>query len=279
MQNCVTEHIVNQKARSQDVDIITSCLLALLGTGFTYAMTSLGAATVFVFRGKQSQKMQSIFLGFASGVMMAASVWSLLIPAIEQAEGISKLPWIPVAGGFLIGGIFFYVLDVTLPHLNPDHNQSDNFKGIKKLFTAITLHNIPEGMAVGLSFALAVQEKSNSTILAAVTLAVGIGVQNFPEGAAVSLPLHQEGISKKRAFLWGSLSGIVEPIGGVVTVLLAGTIQYLLPWLLAFAAGAMIYVVVDELIPDARKDKKSNVGTIGAMAGFLIMMTLDVALG
>ncbi len=261
------------------VNIIIACAYALLGTGFTLAMTSCGAATVFFVKGKQSNKMQSLFLGFASGVMLAASVWSLLLPALEQAESFFSVPWIPVAGGFVIGGIFFYVLDVTLPHLNADHNRSESLKGTTKLFTAITLHNIPEGMAVGLSFALAVQAKSNNAMLAATALAMGIGVQNFPEGAAVALPLHQEGMRKRKAFLYGSLSGIVEPIGGGITVLLAGTIQYLLPCLLAFAAGAMIYVVVDELIPDARKDKKSNIGTIGTITGFLLMMILDVALG
>lgn len=261
------------------MNVLVSCLLALAGTGFTYFMTSMGAATVFIFRERQSDKMQSISLGFAAGVMMAASVWSLILPALEQAEGLNIIPWVPVAGGFVIGGVFFYILDVTLPHVNADHNQSSNMKGTTKLLTAITLHNIPEGMAVGLSFALAVQGEASNSMVAAIALAIGIGVQNFPEGAAVSLPLYQEGMAKRKAFWYGSLSGIVEPIGGIITVLLAGTVRYLLPWLLAFAAGAMIYVVVDELIPDARKERKSNAGTMGAMVGFLVMMMLDVILG
>ena len=265
--------------RSTTVYIWYSCLLALAGTGFTYAMTTLGAATVFLLTTMKSEKTQHLFLGFASGVMMAASVWSLLLPAIEQAEKLGILTWIPTAGGFLLGGVFFYVLDITFPHLNADHNRPKSLKGTTKLLAAITLHNIPEGMAVGLALALATESGNQSELLAAIALAVGIGVQNFPEGAAISFPLYQEGMTKKKAFWYGSLSGIVEPIGGVITVLLAGAIKGLMPWLLSFAAGAMIYVVVDELIPDAQKDRSTNIGTMGVMAGFLIMMVLDVALG
>lgn len=262
------------------MNILYPCFLALLGTGFTYAMTTLGSAAVFLVKGGGSKKTQQLFLGFASGVMMAASVWSLILPALEQAEGLNMIPWIPTACGFLIGGIFFYVLDVTLPHLNAAHNRPSSLKGTTKLLTAITLHNIPEGMAVGLAFALAVQgQVSGVSMAAAIALAMGIGIQNFPEGAAVALPLCQEGMPRRKAFWYGSLSGIVEPIGGVLTVLVAGTVQVLMPWLLSFAAGAMIYVIVDELIPDAHRNGSSNMGTLGAMAGFLVMMVLDVALG
>lgn len=260
--------------------LLYPCLLALLGTGFTYAMTTLGASAVFLVKGGGSQKTQQLFLGFASGVMMAASVWSLILPALEQAEEMQMIPWVPAALGFLIGGIFFYILDITMPHLNAAHNQPHSLKGTTKLLTAITLHNIPEGMAVGLAFALAVQgEVSGAGMAAAIALAVGIGIQNFPEGAAVALPLCQEGMPKRKAFWYGSLSGIVEPIGGVLTVLIAATVRVLMPWLLSFAAGAMIYVIVDELIPDAHGSGASNMGTLGAMLGFLIMMVLDVALG
>ncbi len=261
------------------MSILAACAYTLLGTGFTFLMTSFGAGTVFFVRKKQSIKLQNLFQGFASGVMLAASVWSLLLPALEQAEGINKIPWIPVTGGFLLGGIFFYVMDMFVYHLMKNQYQSVGVKSIAKLFTAITLHNIPEGMAVGLSFALAVQDPLNYSMVAAIALAIGIGVQNFPEGAAVSLPLYQDGIRKRKAFLYGSLSGVVEPIGGLLTVFLVGAVRYLLPWLLSFAAGAMIYVVVDELLPNTREEKRSNLGTIGAMAGFLVMMTLDVAIG
>ena len=260
------------------MNIIVACVYALLGTFFTFAMTSFGAATVFLVKDKKSEKMQVLFLGFASGVMLAASVWSLLLPALEQAEDFVSIPWFPVTGGFLLGSVFFYALDTVLIQLDEYYNGTD-LKGIGKLFTAITLHNIPEGMAVGLSFALAVKDSSNNTMISAIVLATAIGVQNFPEGAAVSLPLHQGGMGKRKSFLYGSLSGFVEPLGGVLTVFLIGSIQYLLPWLLSFAAGAMIYVVVDELIPAAQKNVQTNLGTIGTMIGFLVMMTLDVAIG
>lgn len=260
------------------MNIIAACVYTLLGTGFTLVMTSCGAGTVFLVKENQSARMQRLFLGFASGIMLAASVWSLLLPALDQAEKLFSISWIPVAGGFLLGGLFFSSMDVLLSHLVKKHNEPMNKGSIGKLFTAITLHNIPEGMAIGLSFTLAVQDPVNYPIVAALTLAVGIGVQNFPEGAAVSLPLYQEGMKKRKAFLYGSLSGMVEPLGGVVTVFLVRTVQYLLPWLLSFAAGAMIYVVVDELIPNATKNNKSNICTIGAMIGFLLMMILDVTI-
>lgn len=225
-----------------------------------------------------------IFLGFAAGVMIAASVWSLLIPAIEEAELQGKIGWIPAASGFVLGGLFLLLLDTLLPHLHPGSSAPEGMasplKRTTMLIFAVTLHNIPEGMAVGLSFALAAQHGNDPGMFAsAMALAIGIGIQNFPEGAAVSLPLRQEGVGVTKSFLYGSLSGAVEPVFGVLTVLAAGMIAPLMPLLLSFAAGAMIYVVVEELIPEAHLGEHSHPGTIGVMAGFLIMMVLDVALG
>lgn len=257
--------------------IIYPCLLALAGTLFTYAMTTAGAATVFLVRKSHSQKSEALLLGFAAGVMLAASIWSLLLPALDRAQAQPGPSWLPVSCGFLFGCLFFYGLDVILLRLKTKSGQE--WSSGHKLMTAITLHNVPEGMAVGLSFAMAASGKAGASIAAAVTLAIGIGVQNFPEGAAVALPFTQSGISKRKAFWYGSLSGLVEPIGGVLTVLVAGIAEALMPWLLAFAAGAMIYVTVDELIPGAHQETLSSVGTFGAMAGFLLMMILDIALG
>lgn len=259
-------------------------LWAAAGTGFTFLMTSLGAAVVFFFKKQSSEMIQRIFLGFAAGVMIAASVWSLLIPAIEEAEADGMVGWIPAAGGFILGVAFLMLLDYLLPHLHPGAKDPEGMPSHMKRTTlmvfAVTLHNIPEGMAVGLSFALAAQHGGDSALYtAAMALAIGIGIQNFPEGAAISLPLRQEGMGRFRSFLSGSLSGFVEPVFGVLTVLIAGSIDPLMPWLLAFAAGAMIYVVVEELIPEAHLGEHSNLGTLGVMAGFLVMMVLDVALG
>ncbi|HBE86731.1 MAG TPA: ZIP family metal transporter [Lachnoclostridium sp.] len=269
--------------------MMTPVLWAAGGTGFTFLMTTLGASVVFFFRKDVNQSVQRIFLGFAAGVMIAASVWSLLIPAIEEAEASGTAGWIPAAGGFVLGVLFLILLDTLLPHLHPDLNNdktneaegiSSTWKRTTLLVMAVTLHNIPEGMAVGLAFALAAQHGSDPALYtAAMALAIGIGIQNFPEGAAISLPLRQEGLSTGKAFLRGSMSGIVEPVFGILTVLVAGSIQPLMPWLLSFAAGAMMYVVVEELIPEAHLGEHSNVGTLGVMVGFLIMMILDVALG
>ena len=261
-----------------------SLLWAAGGTGFTFLMTSLGAAVVFFFKKQATAKAQRIFLGFAAGVMIAASVWSLLIPAIEEAEAAGMIGWIPAAGGFIVGVAFLMGLDGLLPHLHPGSKQPEGVKSHMKrtslLVFAVTLHNIPEGMAVGLSFALAAQHGNDPALYAAaMALAIGIGIQNFPEGAAIALPLRQEGMSRTKAFLCGAASGVVEPIFGILTVLIAGTIAPLMPWLLSFAAGAMIYVVVEELIPEAHLGEHSNLGTLGVMAGFLVMMILDVALG
>ena len=261
----------------------TAVLWAAAGTGFTFLMTTLGAGLVFFFRKQFSAGLQRVFLGFAAGVMIAAAVWSLLIPAIDQAAAAGLLGWVPAAGGFLLGVGFLIAMDSLLPHLHIGAKQPEGlsapWKRTTLLFTAVTLHNIPEGMAVGLSFALAAQGGQAAGYTAAMALALGIGIQNFPEGAAISLPLRQEGKSVGRAFWMGSLSGVVEPIFGVLTVLIAGSIQPLMPWLLSFAAGAMIYVVVEELIPEAHLGEHSHVGTLGVIFGFVVMMILDVALG
>ena len=261
----------------------TAVLWAAAGTGFTFLMTTLGAGLVFFFRKQFSAGLQRVFLGFAAGVMIAAAVWSLLIPANDQAEAAGLLGWVPAAGGFLLGVGFLIAMDSLLPHLHIGAKQPEGlsapWKRTTLLFTAVTLHNIPEGMAVGLSFALAAQGGQAAGYTAAMALALGIGIQNFPEGAAISLPLRQEGKSVGRAFWMGSLSGVVEPIFGVLTVLIAGSIQPLMPWLLSFAAGAMIYVVVEELIPEAHLGEHSHVGTLGVIFGFVVMMILDVALG
>lgn len=262
--------------------IIKTCI----GTGFVFFMTAAGAAMVFLFK-KRSSQSQTMFLGFAAGVMIAASVWSLLIPALEAGEESmgGALGWIPAAGGFIIGILFMLLLDNLLPHLHPEENQVEglpsNFKRSTLLMFAVTLHNIPEGMAVGLSYAVAAQHIGGETAgnyAGAFALAIGMGLQNFPEGAAVSLPLYKEGLSKRKAFTWGALSGIVEPIFGIGVVLISAWILPLMPWLLAFAAGAMMYVVVEELIPESQAEPHSNIPTLGFTAGFILMMILDSAL-
>ena len=246
--------------------------------------TALGAACVFFMKKALSDAVQRSLTGFAAGVMVAASVWSLLIPAIEQSAGMGKLSFLPAFLGFWLGIQFLLALDHIIPHLHANSAQAEGPKSRLQRTTmmvlAVTLHNIPEGMAVGLSFALAAQHAGEGAALSgALALALGIGIQNFPEGAAISLPLRQEGLSAGRAFLYGSASGVVEPVFGILVVLVAGTIQPLMPWLLSFAAGAMMYVVVEELIPEAHLGEHSNTGTLGVMAGFLLMMVLDVALG
>ena len=246
-------------------------------------MTALGSATVFLFRSRVNRQLHQLLLGFAAGVMIAASMWSLLIPAIEAAEEAGLPGWFPAAGGSVLGVLFLVTMNTLLPHLTPAFLQAPRDGSGRRstlLVLAIALHNIPEGMAVGISFALAA--RSDPTLLpAAMALALGIGIQNFPEGAAISLPLRQAGMSRKKSFLIGAASGAVEPIAALFTVLAAGTVEPLMPWLLSFAAGAMLYVVVEELIPEAnlRHDHESRGGTCGVMAGFLIMMILDVALG
>lgn len=262
----------------------TALTWAAAGTGFTFGMTCLGAATVFFFRKRSSEHIQRVFLGFAAGVMIAASVWSLLIPAIEEAEAAGQTGWVPAAGGLCLGVAFLLALDKLLPHLHPEAHKVEglpsSWKRTTLLVLAVTLHNIPEGMAVGLSFALASQHANEPGMFAAaVALALGIGIQNFPEGAAISLPLRQEGLDVWKSFFYGSLSGLVELVFGVLVVLVAGGVRPLMPWMLSFAAGAMLYVVVDELIPEAHLGQHSDFGTLGVIGGFLAMMILDVALG
>ena len=259
-------------------------LWAAVGTGFTFLMTAMGASLVFFFRRDLDGATQRVFLGFAAGVMIAASVWSLLIPAIEEAEAAGGSGLLPAAGGFVLGVLFLLLMDRVMPHLHlgEDHPEgmSSSLHRTTLLVLAMTLHNIPEGMAVGLTFALAAQhEESRAALSAAMALAVGMGIQNFPEGAAVSLPLRKEGMSRWKAFGMGSFSGVVELVFGVLVVLAAGTIRPLMPWLLSFAAGSMMYVVVEELIPEAHLGEHSHPGTLGTLFGFLVMMILDVALG
>lgn len=244
--------------------------------------TSLGAAAVFLMKNKVSPKIEKTLLGFASGVMIAASIWSLLIPSMEMAEEQGKLAWLPALIGFFAGVLFLLAIDSIVPHL---HLNADKPEGVKSRFSkismmlfAVTIHNIPEGMAVGVAYAGAASGNSGMTVAGAFALSIGIAIQNFPEGAIISLPLKGEGISKGKAFLLGILSGVVEPIGGLITILLASRIVALLPYMLSFAAGAMFYVVVEELIPEAHSGDHSNLGTIGAALGFALMMVLDVAL-
>ena len=252
------------------------------GTGFIFLMTCLGSAMVFFFHKQTSRTIQTLFLGFAAGIMISASVFGLLVPAIEEA-GDNGLGWIPAAGGFILGVLFLLGLDRLIPHLHPSTNTqegvSSSMKRTTLLVSAVTLHNIPEGMAVGLSFALAAQHREDALYASAIALALGVGIQNFPEGAAISLPLRQEGMKTGRAFLLGCLSGVTEPVCGLLMVFIAVFIAPVMPWLLAFAAGAMLYVVVEELIPEAHLGEHSNLGTLAVMAGFVVMMILDVALG
>ena len=253
--------------------MLQSLRWAALGTGFTFGMTTLGAALVFFLAGEPHPRFQRALLGFAAGVMTAASVGSLLLPAIDQASQGALPGWVPAAGGMLTGVAFLAALDALLPRLRRGRQaMTASWRQTTLLMTAITLHNVPEGMAVGLAFALAAQ---GDGFAGAVALAMGIGIQNFPEGAAVALPLRQEGWSRPRAFAGGMLSGAVEPLFGVLVVLAAAGVAPLMPWLLSFAAGAMLYVVVEELVPQAH----SRAGTCGFVVGFLIMMVLDVALG
>jgi len=237
---------------------------------------------VFFFTKTKPERYQRIFLGFAAGVMIAAAVWSLLLPAIEEAKEQSLIIWIPVTVGFILGAIFLLSLDFIIPHLHSEIEMREGLISTSKrstlLILAVTLHNIPEGMAVGLTFALAAQHQTTALYSAATALAIGIGIQNFPEGAAISLPLKQEGNKASRAFLLSCLTGAVEPIFGLIAVLVAQYIAPVMPWLLSFAAGAMIYVVVEELIPEAHLGEHSHAGTLGVMGGFLLMMVLDIAL-
>lgn len=253
-----------------------------VGLAIPFAGTVLGAAMVFFLKKEMKPFLQKALLGFASGVMIAASVWSLLIPAIDMARENGDIPWIPAVVGFLLGIGFLLLLDTIIPHL---HINSDSPEGAKTrlgkstmLVLAVTLHNIPEGMAVGVVFAGILTENIAISVSGAFALAIGIAIQNFPEGAIISMPLVGSGMSKRKAFAYGALSGIVEPIGAAA-VLLTSLIAPVLPYILSFAAGAMIYVVVEELIPESQTGEHSNIGTIGTAFGFALMMILDIALG
>ena len=255
-------------------------LITTIGILIPFFGTTLGSSFVFLLKNKMSIFIQKILLGFASGVMIAASVWSLLLPAINMAEEQGKISWVPPTAGFLIGIVSLMYLDKKAEKLESRINNVENSKkNNKMLILAVTLHNIPEGMAVGVVFAGLLIGNAGITIAGAMALAIGIAVQNIPEGAIISMPLKSEGISKTKAFLYGTLSGIVEPMGALVTILLTEIVVPVLPYLLSFAAGAMMYVVVSELVPQMREGKKENIGTIGLAIGFIIMMILDVALG
>ena len=245
--------------------------------------TTLGSAMVFFMKNKVKARLQKFLLGFAAGVMMAASVWSLLIPSINMTAEQGGIEWLPACVGFLLGIGFLLILDTIIPHLHIDSDKPEGIKAkLKKetmLVLAVTLHNIPEGMAVGVVLAAALTGGSWMTIPAAITLAIGIALQNFPEGAIISMPLKTEGKTKLKAFIDGVLSGIVEPIAAIITILLTGLVTPILPYLLSFAAGAMVYVIVEELIPEAQEGGHTNIGTIGFAIGFALMMVLDIALG
>ncbi len=255
-----------------------------LGLLLPFLGTTLGAAGVFFLKKELRPRIQKSMLGFASGVMVAASVWSLLIPAMDASQEMGKLSFLPAAVGFLAGIFFLLAMDHLIPHLHLGAKEAEGpccqLKKTTMLVLAVTIHNIPEGMALGVVFAGILSSSTEITVAGAFALSLGIAIQNFPEGAIVSLPLKgEEGMKKGRAFLYGMLSGIVEPIAAVVTIFLSGMLTLLLPYLLSFAAGAMIYVVVEELVPEASQGEHSNLGTIGFAMGFVLMMILDVALG
>ena len=245
--------------------------------------TTLGSAMVFFLKKEMKPFVKKILVGFAAGVMIAASIWSLLIPASEMAEEQGKIAWIPTSVGFLLGIVFLLILDSIIPHLHQDQEKPEglksSFKKTTMLMLAVTLHNIPEGMAVGVTLAGALTGNVGISIAGTMALAIGIAIQNFPEGAIISMPLRAEGVSKPKAFLYGAISGIVEPIGAIITILLTNHVLPILPYILSFAAGAMIYVVVEELIPESQEGKHSNIGTIGVAIGFVVMMILDTVLG
>ena len=254
-----------------------------IGLLIPFIGTTLGSGMVYLLKNRMDQKLEKALLGFASGVMVAASVWSLLIPSIDMAAEQGKIAFIPATVGLLFGMLFLLILDSVIPHIHINENEPEGIKvdRLKKttmMIFAVTLHNIPEGMAVGVALAGAMNGSSIS-LASALALSTGIAIQNFPEGAIISMPLKEEGMSKNKAFLLGTLSGAVEPLFGFITIMLTGLVVPILPYILAFAAGAMLYVVVEELIPESQNGTHSNIGTIGFAIGFVIMMILDVALG
>ncbi len=258
------------------MEIVIGILLPFVGT-------TAGAACVFFLKNKISPNLQRIFTGFAAGVMVAASVWSLLIPAMDMSESMGKFAFVPALIGFLLGIIFLLLMDSLIPHLHMGSKEPEGKKSTlgrtAMLMLAVTIHNLPEGAACGAIFAGVISGDGAVTLAGAIALSVGIAIQNFPEGAIISLPLRSEGNSRTKSFLLGALSGIVEPLGAVLAILLAGFVTPILPYMLSFAAGAMLYVVVEELIPETSEGDHSNLGTIAFAVGFALMMVLDVALG
>ena len=258
-------------------------LIMVIGISLTFITTTLGSLVIFFFKKEIPEKINSLFLGFASGIMIAASVWSLIIPALEQSEELlPSMPLLPVVVGIIIGAALLICLDKIIPHIHKGNGEEEGLKSRlnkpAKLFLAVTLHNIPEGLAVGFAFGLAMKLNTHEAFISAFGLALGIAIQNLPEGAAVALPMKKETGSGKKAFLFGALSGLVEPFSALIGLLLA-SLTTLQPWLLSFSAGAMIFVVAEDLIPDAKIDKHPHLGAIGVIVGFLLMMILDVSLG
>ncbi len=258
------------------MNIAIGVLIPLLGT-------TLGAACVFLLKKEMGGRTERIFTGFAAGVMVAASIWSLLIPALEQSKGMGQLSFMPATVGFAIGIAFLLLIDELVPHMHQGTGEEEGLKSnlgdITKLLLAVTIHNIPEGIAVGVVFAGIYTGSTQMTLSGAMALAIGIAIQNFPEGAIISMPLHTRGLAKGKAFFYGVLSGAVEPVAAAITVFLAGIMIPILPYLLGFAAGAMMYVVVEELVPEMAQGEHSNAGVIAFSLGFLVMMILDVTLG
>lgn len=251
-------------------------LLSWLGIIFIFLMTTFGATTVLFFKKEISEKFNKIFLGFAAGVMMAASIWSLILPSIEEANKLNISKFLPLIIGILFGGVFILVLDRFVPKLV--FKEKRKLKRNAKMYLAVTIHNIPEGLVVGLAFGLALKANDPSMLYGALALALGIGLQNIPEGAALAIPMLEDTKSKKKAFLYGMSSGIVEPIFAAIGLFLASILSFITPWALSFAAGAMIYVVVEELIPESNTKEHPYIGTFGFIIGFLVMMILDIAL-
>ncbi|MBQ7164925.1 MAG: ZIP family metal transporter [Clostridia bacterium] len=262
---------------------MNNTVITIIGFSVIFLATTLGSALVFFFKKDISDKLNTLFLGFAAGIMIAASVWSLLIPSIEGSESYGKFSFVPAVAGLMAGGLFLVVIDKVVPHFHSGTNQEEGPKTSLekpvKMFLAMTIHNVPEGLAVGFAFGAAAAAATGEAYISALGLAVGIAIQNFPEGAAVALPLKRATGSSSKSFLVGMASGAVEPVAAVAGYFLAAALTALQPWLLAFAAGAMIFVVAEDLIPDAKLTENPHLGTWGVMVGFAVMMTLDVALG
>ncbi len=263
---------------------LSPLIQALVATIFTYFLTAVGASGVFFVK-EVNEKIEDGMLGFAAGVMIAASYWSLLQPAIEMSEGLGSQRWLPPLVGFITGASFLWLMDRLLPHLHPGFS-SDKAEGLKTrwrrptlLILAVTLHNVPEGLAIGVAFGALEDGGGFATLQGAVALAVGIGIQNLPEGLAISMPLRKEGFSRKKSFFYGQLSGLVEPLAGVLGVFAISTSKVILPYALSFAAGAMMFIVVEELIPESQRSGNTDMATLGTIAGFALMMVLDVGLG